>query len=167
MNKLDKHHNPSKLRKSFNKAAQRRWKMEHQPPFKFQTAARIRGVVEDYGFPEGVVPDDLENINPRLENVIFNRGDIEEIYHALYGVASGFNVEDINYFLELCRKGVYPAVWSRSQPDIKPVAEHIEGRVRQHMEWVVSPPTLKKIKSKLDRKDARSKRNPVPPLGPR
>jgi len=91
----------------------------------------------------------LAKLNPGLKKIVMDSSDPMQLYDALFGVTSGFNVTDINYFLALRRKGVLPAAHAHSYPWYDQMWENIFARTGQGMYWVAAPATLMKTERKL------------------
>jgi hypothetical protein len=71
----------------------------------------------------------------------------------MMGVTSGFNTDDINFFLERQRKGISATAYLRSRPLLQKMSDESEARAGFLIQWAASPVTLVKIKSALDYKD--------------
>ena len=104
----------------------------------------------------------LNTLNSGLGAVALRRKDPRDMYYALMGVTSGFNADDINFFLERYRQGVPAWAYSQSLPRLKQLYDEIETRA-ESMQWVAAPATLEKIKSKLDKRDVRHRVKEKPP----
>lgn len=96
---------------------------------------------------------DIERLNPQTEKVVFDRNDVEQTYQALLGVTSGFNIDDINFFLDLSRQGFPPGAHSRTLPGYNEMRLNVESRAGTPLYWVASMNTLKKIKQQLDTRE--------------
>lgn len=88
---------------------------------------------------------DLERLNPETAQLVFDRNDIHQTYDALLGVTSGYNINDINFFLDLKRQGVAPGMHAQTLPGYKDIHWNIECMTNTRMQWVASMPTMEKI----------------------
>lgn len=163
------------VRKSFNEAVLREHLLEKQPSLRFEVQAGLSGICGQYIFPEGIQPFELEEmlvmlplqaealplfqdiwrrielLNPVLGAVAVQKADSADIYHALLGVTSGFNIDDINFYLDTKRRGLKPWAYSQQQPHLKKLYDDIQARACL-MLWVAAPETLEKIKAQMDKK---------------
>jgi hypothetical protein len=95
----------------------------------------------------------LVRLNPVLKGVKFDRNNGEEMYNAHLGVTSGFNVDDMNFFLEQKRVGEgLPAKQAHEMPVHGDRLLRIEGMAKTPMFWVASPKTAEKVEARLLRK---------------
>lgn len=96
----------------------------------------------------------LEEENPELKKLAFNRSNGGELYNALLGVTSGFNMQDIDLFLKARRTGQPPGLYIRNADAFRAHMEWMQNNLdaceRPH--WIPSLPTLEKIRDKLSRK---------------
>jgi hypothetical protein len=96
----------------------------------------------------------LEAANPVLKKLDFDRSNGGEMYNALMGVTSGFNPDDINFYLKLQRDNVLPGLHIQTAPAFKVHMEWMENRmsVCDRPGWIPSLPTLEKIRSEFREK---------------
>lgn len=96
---------------------------------------------------------ELKALNPELENVRLDENLHYDVYCAVMGVTSGFNIDDINFFLEQLYVGHgYPAVQGRNMPTHGERLERIEDVSEERMSWVPSPRTAQRIESQFQAK---------------
>ena len=84
---------------------------------------------------------DMVRLNPVLKKVKLDRNSVNELYDAINGVASGFNTDDLNFYIARSRGPI-----TRHHLEGE---ELVEARVGQRMQWIVSPKTFAKIERKL------------------
>jgi hypothetical protein len=99
---------------------------------------------------------ELVQLNPVLKKVKFNEADAAEMYNAHLGVTSGFNVDDINFFLEQSHIGDgLPARQAHEMPVHGERLNRIDAKAKAPMFWVASPKTAEKVEARLDRRRKR------------
>ena len=111
-------------------------------------------IAEDLGLPAFLEKswDRLVELNPALEQVKLNRACVEDVYNAHIGVTSGFNIDDINFFLKQKHIGEgLPARQSHEMPVHGARLARINAAAEAQMYWVVSPATAKKIEKRFKR----------------
>ncbi|MEZ0224353.1 MAG: hypothetical protein ACAH83_07370 [Alphaproteobacteria bacterium] len=111
-------------------------------------------VAEDLGLPPFLEKswDRLVELNPALKDVKLNKSGVEDVYNAHIGVTSGFNVDDINFFLKQKHIGDgLPAKQAREMPVHGARLARIRAAAEAEMFWVVSPATAKKIEKRFKR----------------
>ena len=92
----------------------------------------------------------LVDRNPRLNAVTLREDSRLDLSHAVQGVASGFNVNDINFFLELDRKGVPAGAYLDKNVETREIYDWIRKETGcDDIRWVPSPPTFREIKRQL------------------
>lgn len=97
--------------------------------------------------------DALVELNPELSQVKVEREKIRSLLDAHYGVTSGFNIDDINFFQEQKKVGEgLPGLQSRNMPVHGERLDRIEAAASSQMFWVVSPKTAKKIEQRFKRR---------------
>lgn len=84
--------------------------------------------------------DHLVELNPILKDVKLDRTNLVEVNHAISGVSSGFNTNDINFYLERNRGGA-SAKGYFEDPRFKWIAAESGERPT----WIASPETLTTI----------------------
>jgi hypothetical protein len=95
--------------------------------------------------------DELVALNPQLKGVRVDKGDIGQVYDAINGVASGFNVTDINYYLEADSSRE-----ARLKYFAHPLIAKIDEESGAHMCWIAAPETLQQVSLQLDERKARA-----------
>ena len=89
--------------------------------------------------------DEIVHLNPVLKEIRIDKTSLHQVYHALLGVSSGFNTDDINLYLSLkCVEGRKPQDIMASNP----IRELIETHTGP-MGWVAAPKTLEKIERQI------------------
>ena len=165
-----------KIRPAFSGAASRRLLLKKQPALQFEKQNGLNGIAGQYTMPENVRPFDLERVlvkaaatvaalplyadlwerleaaNPELKNISIQPEDPLCMDYALMGVVSGFNVDDINFFLKGHKEGIPSYTYSQSPPRFKRLYKEITQRTGG-INWIPAPATLEKIKSQLDKRD--------------
>lgn len=96
----------------------------------------------------------LERANPELKALTFDRTHAGETYNALMGVTSGFNVQDIDFFLKLRRENKIPAMTVMNDPAFKKHLDWMQNAasVCERPCWVPSLPTMENITGQLKAK---------------
>jgi hypothetical protein len=95
----------------------------------------------------------LVALNPALKKVKFDRRCVEDAYNVHIGVTSGFNVNDINFFIRQRHVGEgLPALQSHRMPVHGARLDRINAAAESQMFWVASPATAKKIEKRFRRK---------------
>lgn len=146
-----------------------------QPSLDFQRAAGLRDIAAAYHFPENRSAtefdhwadsfcsfrdgdsaqesqflqktwDELVALNPELER-IKPQGNATWLRYGIFGAASRFNPDDINFFIELQKRTdcSVVALLVHQVPSYKKLLIDIEARTGLDTEWVASPETLLKI----------------------
>ena len=185
LEKMEKKLKIGSAAQAFNAAA-RREVLEHQPARDFESRTRFKGIAGRYIFPQGVKPLVLEEelvrtkkgesfeakfggvfrdlliLNPDLHRLRFDKSSPRQFYSTMLGITSGFNVDDINYFVDLISKGEPPAFHLRSDPRLNALFRQAEHRADAPIEWVPSPETLGTVHRKLDARDGRRARKAPP-----
>ena len=89
---------------------------------------------------------ELVQLNPILKEVKIDKTSPHQVYHALLGVTSGFNTDDINHYLRLkFSDNILPGMVARNNPVIK----SIEERTHERMLWIPAQETLEKIERQI------------------
>ncbi|TAL39509.1 MAG: hypothetical protein EPN97_02285 [Alphaproteobacteria bacterium] len=88
--------------------------------------------------------DHLVELNPALKDVKLDRANLVEVNHAIFGVSSGFNAPDINFYLERNRGDVSPKGYFED-----PRFKWIAAESGAHPEWIAAPETLNSITEQL------------------
>lgn len=157
-------------RKSATELAKIFNRIDPEPARHFEEAYGLSGIAEKYDFPEGLSARKIEkdgywkkdhptlsqlwaqlvDRNPRLNAVTLREDSRLDLSHAVQGVASGFNVNDINFFLELDRKGVPAGAYLDKNAETREIYDWIRKETgRDDIRWVPSPPTFREIKRQL------------------
>tara|TARA_B100000780_G_C21046855_1_gene420247 strand:- start:424 stop:945 length:522 start_codon:yes stop_codon:yes gene_type:complete len=148
-----------------------------QPSAAFEQLNKISGIAEYYNFPRHQTADEydqhirlanvfaqnatpeiirerqtqwhlLTGLNPQL--LTLNIQDTVELRHAIHGVASLFNPDDIQFFIDKNR--IHTAVADSVRKDFEYAAlreEALSNAVWPSMQWVPSPKTLNTIIQEL------------------
>ena len=165
-----------KIRPAFNAPATQRLLLKKQPALQFEKQNSLAGIAGRYVMPENIKPFELESVlikvaattealplytdlwrrleaaNPELKSVFLQPDDPRCMDYALMGVVSGFNVDDINFFLKGHREGIPSYTYSQSPQRFRRLYNEIERRTHS-IPWVPAPATLEKIKAQLDKQD--------------
>jgi hypothetical protein len=97
--------------------------------------------------------DKLVKLNPRLKDIRMNKNAAADMLNAHLGVTSGFNVDDINFYIEQQHTGEgKPAMQARRMPDHGGRLARIEAVAQEDLQWVASPATAKKIEQRFKRR---------------
>ena len=97
--------------------------------------------------------DALVALNPKLVDVTVDREKLRSMLDAHYGVTSGFNIDDINFFQAQKKVGDgLPAKQAHAMPDHGPRLNRIDAVSKPPMYWVASPETAKKVEQRYKRK---------------
>ena len=157
-------------RKSAQELARIFNKVSREPARQFEKAYGLSGIAGKYRFPkslpaqkiedDGYWKEDYESLtktwkkltdrNPCLKNIKVTEGSRHDFANAVLGVSSGFNVDDINFFLEMSKKGIPAGKYVSEQPEFKKIYDWIrQATGRDDIFWVPSLPTFKKIKRQL------------------
>lgn len=92
-------------------------------------------------------------LNPVLQNVKVDVKNAHDLFNAHFGVTSGFNPDDINFFLEQRHVGDgLPAKQAREMPVHGARIARVEAVAASHMFWVASPKTVEKIEQRFKRR---------------
>lgn len=145
-----------------------------EPARRYEKTYKLSGIAGKYRFPKSLparkIQDDghwkkdyatltgtwkkLVDRNPCLKQIKTQEGNRRELVDALMGVVSGFNVNDINFFLDLSRKNLPAGSYSEQLPAFKEIYDWIRQKTGQNdIYWVPSLPTLQKMKSQLESKN--------------
>lgn len=96
---------------------------------------------------------DIVSLNSELESVGFSQESVSEMYHFVRGAASGFNPQDIEYFLELNRTlGGSNTVCHEQKEMMRLVAALWEGddyKTQKIGSWKMAPSTANTILGQL------------------
>lgn len=159
------------LRKAFNNVSR-------LPAVQYERQAKMRGLSQFYVLPDNIRAADLEDLivtarpgpfvtalsrrveklNPILKKIPYNRDSHVAHFRVIMGVVSGFNVDDISYFMRSISRNGSPALNSRKKSPTKQMIAFIEAAGRPPMQWAPSRKTLEKICQRIKRKEYESKR---------
>ncbi len=130
-------------------------------PSKWRNKSAEKEVLTDLN----TILDELIQLNPELKSVDYDRTKFAEVWPVLQGVASGFNTDDINYFLEIRirNKTSEGHEIERSSAKNKIYAkillvypaehhQHLQDHFIDHMNWIASPQTVQNVQTQLDEK---------------
>ena len=87
----------------------------------------------------------LRRLNPELNSITLHRDDLMQVFHAVMGVTSGFNPDDIHEFIH-----IGGAQMRSSAPDYRARVRKVENALG-HIGWVPSLKTLDTIIGQLDK----------------
>lgn len=105
--------------------------------------------------------DKMVRLNPPLAAVAVDRANPNHVYDALHGAASGFNPDDINFYLRTrWIEGKMPALLIASG------TRAVENLCGVMPEWITSPQTLDKIGEQLGRGKLSQELDPPPAAPP-
>jgi len=93
---------------------------------------------------------ELQELNPGLQEISVNSSGAENIYHAVLGVTSQFNADDIAFFLQdSASYGIY-----QNKPEYIKTRKSIYTRLGEphSLCWLPSPTTMARIVTQLDAK---------------
>jgi hypothetical protein len=91
--------------------------------------------------------DALEALNhDQISAIRFNRNDNQDVYNVVHGIVSGFNADDINYYINNYYDSSQEADRSRMQ---RAILSAIPCSHSPTVGWIASMPTLKKIEEQL------------------
>jgi hypothetical protein len=150
----------------------------YQPPVDFENTYGLDGISQPYLLPEGLTSADLQTYallirqteitavqrlgkmtavwgilaayNPELEKLSYQPQDAGMLYHMVMGVASAFNVSDIQHFISSPSK-VKARVMENSPEFIKltDVFNRYAASGQPNFKWVAAPATLQLIQDKI------------------
>lgn len=151
----------------------------------YEQAAGLKGIAASYKFPDGLSAtrydhwassfcgfrdgdgaletdflqetwDELVALNPEL-NRVNTHGKAFHLRHGIFGAASLFNPDDIEFYIEVHRRcGSAPvALLVHNLPVYRALHDHITARTGVETLWVASPETLLKIHDQVKDKPAR------------
>jgi hypothetical protein len=86
--------------------------------------------------------DEIIELNPELQAIQYGKTSIDETYHVLCGLCSGFNPDDINHYLSGCRNGRTPEYF-----DARVYARMLGDKIGFDFLWIPSSATTEKIKA--------------------
>lgn len=94
----------------------------------------------------------MKDLNPALHKLRVRANTTDAVLTALTGVTSGFNLNDIQYYLNLEQRGWAPAYHSLRHPLHGPRIRQIDKVAAVPSQWVMSPATISLIEKKFVRK---------------
>jgi hypothetical protein len=94
----------------------------------------------------------LVKLNPILKTIKMNPDNTRDLYNAHMGVTSGFNVDDINFYIERDNDGGQAAKQAREMPVHGAMLKRINAVSATHLNWVPSPQTAQKIEAGFKRR---------------
>jgi len=140
----------------------------HQPAWEFERANDVKGIAGRYVIPDGMTAYSYERrmlrsvkknlaqswrklrlANPELSRIRIDKTDAFSVYDAHMGVTSGFNIDDINFFMALRQRIEAVALYVRSSPVHGARLERIDAICRARLQWVPSPKTARKMEKLL------------------
>jgi hypothetical protein len=96
--------------------------------------------------------DRLVKLNPILKTIKMNSDNTRDLYNAHMGVTSGFNTDDINFYIERDNDGGQAAKQAREMPVHGDMLKRINAVSATHLNWVPSPQTAQKIEAGFKRR---------------
>ncbi|MBR1778634.1 MAG: hypothetical protein IJ752_08665 [Alphaproteobacteria bacterium] len=87
----------------------------------------------------------LTELNPELKALNYNKNNVTEVYRALIGITSQYNVDDINAYLHNVRTG-------SKNMDVLDRAEKIKKETGMRFGWQPAAKTMDKIEAQLKEK---------------
>jgi hypothetical protein len=107
----------------------------------FKTA--MRGNLQKNGWIYKMVQalNDLEKLNPELQTLEYDRNNVDDMYHVALGICSGFNPDDIQYFVSKRHQ-----LSAEESLNFHAQKMALRRKIGAEMLWVTSPETYKKIK---------------------
>lgn len=90
------------------------------------------------------IVDALEQLNPTLKNLTYNRDSMRDIYSVVLGVASAFNTKDIQHFLDMSLTGKPNFLASLEIPAWKELHDTLR-RTDIEFYWVPASATMQDI----------------------
>ncbi|MGQ0526530.1 MAG: hypothetical protein ACT4OY_00635 [Alphaproteobacteria bacterium] len=84
--------------------------------------------------------DELRELNPSLRNVKVDRNDEKQVYEFITGVTSGFNPEDIDFFIN-----TVPKMDQEKRLNYRAYCDLLEGQNGVEIGWFPSPSTINKM----------------------
>jgi hypothetical protein len=159
-----------------------------QPPVTYEARVQVTGVSRRYNFPGGLTPEQfdlvaadlllphedtgpdmmgtlkntfnkLAALNPGAESLAHDNNP-RYLRHAIFGMASSMNLDDIRFFIEQCKytNDGPVAVLAHRDPNYDHLYNMVETRTGVSTNWVASPATLMHIYEQV------STRPPVHPI---
>lgn len=92
--------------------------------------------------------NELVRLNPPLAKVEPQK--MVDYYHAILGVVSGFNIDDIMFFQKGHRKVEVVGKWAQTFADIRSMTFEIETETGYSLSWVPSRKTLKRVMKQVE-----------------
>jgi hypothetical protein len=117
--------------------------------------SKTRALMEE---KTGEILDAVIALNDELKPFAIHRGDMKRMNTVLGGVTSGYNADDIAFYIKAETEKNMGEI--RRDPSYKNVREGIE-RETGHLGWFVSPKTMERIQKQLDERRPGSAR-PTP-----
>lgn len=158
-----------------------------QPAADFEKSHGLTGIAQQYNLPEGLSPRDLQSYamlswrwaansvaaqplekitevwnllaayNPELKKLVYDPQDKDTLYHMIMGVASAYNIDDIQHFIANPTSS-YKGWEMEASPEFIKLTEvfnRCAAPERLKMEWVAAPATLQSIQGKILKKYGR------------
>jgi hypothetical protein len=146
-----------------------------QPPVEFEKTCGLAGISQHYILPEGLTSADLQtyalllgqtetgqrlekltevwdalvSCNPELKKISSSPRGAVSLYHRVMGVASAFNISDIQHFIS--SPGAKAQEMEKS-PEFKKLTEvfnRYAAPEKLNLKWVAAPETLRLIQNKV------------------
>jgi len=165
----------------------------HKPAVAFEVNSGVTGISGYYKFPNDMNPTEYERfveksfygklltpdvlsamqdewkilkyINPSLKKIIVDTNNAGLLREVIEGVASLFNIDDINYFVDVQdnKKRVDIVSYSEENEEWKTLMDYVENKTGLHVAWVPSLRTLNTMKNKVDQIGLKKGRKPSQP----
>lgn len=155
-----------------------------QPAVDFERRFGLTEIAGRYTMPEGVTASDLQayallfksrdpvaaldglirvtevlkELNPELHVLRYNQENVMSVFHIVMGVASAFNTDDMQHFLDSTG---YAALKMQSSPEYGSLCRAFNKAATNqplNMQWVASPSTLTEMRRQFK---AKIKNNPA------
>lgn len=105
------------------------------------------------------IVDALEQLNPALESLTYNRDSMRDIYSVVLGVASAFNTKDIQHFLDMSLTGKPNFLASLETPAWKELHDTLR-RTDIEFYWVPASETMQDIIRQTQKLDIKNTSSP-------
>ena len=134
----------------------------------FEKKYGITGISHNYKFPEDMsarevmleqrytsdgqgvewkkgMVDEIVNLNPELSSLDFDRDNSESLVDIIYGTTSGYNPDDIAYYLQMCALGSFSKRHVCSMIEWFAECKMLDADIS----WMPAPETMGSIKEQL------------------
>lgn len=135
---------------------------EERPHFDAYIQEKIDDLVQDaeQKYPQlNKLFDQFTEANPELNDLKLDRGSYKQVYGALTGVVSGYNIDDINHFTETQKQeDAEDSNWSESELQL---SEQVMEKY-SFPNWRASPKTIQSILQQEPNTQAAEKQESAP-----